>query len=82
MNKRRWKNQDLFYSMKVSIFEEFDMVEFIEWKGSYDTKPTEYKYFNRKDIDFVKFWQNHEFAKLNVENIPMSMDFYQVILFY
>ena len=68
------KSQDMFYAMKVNIFEEHDIVEFLEWKSTFDSKITEFKYFNRQDIDNLKYWQRSEYEKLNIEGLPIELD--------
>lgn len=68
------KSQDMFYAMKVNIFEEHDIVEFLEWKSTFDSKITEFKYFNRQDIDYLKYWQRSEYEKLNIEGLPIELD--------
>lgn len=68
------KSQDMFYAMKVNIFEEHDVVEFLEWKSTFDSKIPEFKYFNRQDIDSLKYWQRSEYEKLNIEGLAIELD--------
>ena len=55
----------MYYAMKVHVFlKSMTLLNFLSEKSSFESKVTEFKYFNRRDIDDLKSWQQNGICKI------------------